>query len=140
MLLGACISSRDQESRGGVVGEKVFHVAAEVAHLVLRVGERVGNVCRRIVVKGAAGIVVVITIAAACAPIGRSTIHLREERVDVRIDLACNENIVGLVGLRDNVGIEGSEALLHDTREIGDISRNLGIRSEHEEISYIASC
>ncbi len=72
-----------------------------------------------------------ITLAATGWPIQGSTIA--GEGVDVRVDLAGQDYVADLVGLRYDVGIERGETLIDYRIEIGDFARQGSIFNEGEE-------
>lgn len=102
--LGAEVGAFEQQRAGRVAVEEVLVVAVEVLGLRLRVVEPVADGGDRVVPEGRALAVLPVPVAAARGPVQSRAVA--GERVDVGVDLAGQDYIAGLVGLRYHVGVE----------------------------------
>lgn len=111
--------------------EEILIIAVEVLGLFRCIVESVADIGGRIVPESRALTVLAVALAAARIPVQRSAVA--GEGVDVGVDLAGDDDVVDLVGLRYNVGVEGGETLIDYCVEVGDFAGHWGVFDEGEE-------
>lgn len=118
--LRAQIGAFQKDRTGRLPVEELLVLEVEIFRLLLRIVECVGDVRRLVVPESRALAVLAIAFAAARGPVQSSAIA--GEGVNVGIDLASNNNVADLVGLRYDIGVERLETLIDYRVEVGNLA------------------
>ena len=108
--LRAEIGPFQEDLAGRFPVEELLVLAVEVLGLCLRIVERVGDDGGRVVPESRALAVLAVALATTRGPVQSSAVA--GEGVDVGVDLARDDDVAYLVGLRYDVGVEGGETLI----------------------------
>ena len=115
--------------------EELLVLGVEIFGLLLRIVEPIGDIRRRVVPESRALPVLAVALAAACGPIQSSAIA--GEGVDVGVDLAGQNDVADLVGLRYDVGVERLETLIDYCVEVRNLARQRGVFNEGEKTGEV---
>lgn len=108
--LRAEIGAFEKDLTRRVPVEEILVLGVEVLGLGLRIVERIGDGGGRVVPEGRALAVLAVTLAAARVPVESGAVT--GKGVDVGVDLAGDDDVADLVGLRYDVGVERGKTLI----------------------------
>ena len=111
--------------------EELLILAVKVPALFLRIVERVADVGGRVVPEGRALPVLAVTFAATRGPVQGSAVAGKD--VDVGVNLAGDDHVADLVGLRYDVRVKGIKTFVDYCIEVRDFARQKNSFDECKE-------